>query len=167
MLKRITLLRHAKSSHDDLSLMDRERPLSKRGERDAPLMAQRMLDRGARPSLILTSPAQRARQTARLIARKINYPIEFVQGEEELYLAGPETLLEVVGHQDNNFNDLVVCAHNTGITQLANRLGRASIDNVPTCGMVVLEAEVNSWAELPSAHCTLIHFDYPGNRDTG
>jgi len=165
MPKRLTLLRHAKSSHDDLSLTDRERPLNKRGEHDAPLMAQRMLDRGARPSLILTSPAQRARQTARLIARKINYPIEFVQGEDELYLASPDALLDVVGRQDDGFNDIVVCAHNPGITQLTNRLGRESIDNVPTCGMVVLEADIENWADLRGARCELLHFDFPKSRD--
>jgi len=163
MPKRLTLLRHAKSSHDDLSLTDRERPLNKRGERDAPLMAQRLLDRGARPSLILTSPAQRARQTARLMAQNISYPIEFVQGEEELYLASPDALLDVVGRQDNGFNDIVICAHNPGITQLANRLGQASIDNVPTCGVVVLEAAIENWAELRGARCELIHFDFPRN----
>ncbi|MDH3511983.1 MAG: histidine phosphatase family protein [Gammaproteobacteria bacterium] len=71
MKKRLTLLRHAKSSWNNPSLDDRDRPLNKRGERDAPMMGQRLLKKSTRPSLILTSPAKRARQTARLIAREI------------------------------------------------------------------------------------------------
>ena len=161
MKKRLILLRHAKSSWADVSLDDRDRPLNKRGQRDAPMMGQRLQEKPARPSLILTSPAKRARQTARLIAREIGYPLEFLQTEHELYLASPETILEVIAGQDNSFNDIVVCGHNPGITDLANRLSGASIDNVPTCGMVYLEADVNDWSQLGTAPCSLTQFDYP------
>ena len=166
MLKRITLLRHAKSSHDNLSVADHDRPLNKRGEQDAPIMARRMLDRSARPSLILTSTAKRARQTARRIARAINYPIDFLQSEPELYLANSKTILALIAKQDNQFNDIVVCAHNPGITDLANHLCRAGIDNVPTCGIVMLEADIDSWERLSEAGCTLIDFDYPKKQPT-
>jgi len=161
MKKRLTLLRHAKSSWNNASLDDRERPLNKRGERDAPMMGQRLLKKDSRPSLILTSPAKRARQTVRLIAREIGYPIEFLQTEPELYLARPDTLLNVIAQQDNSFNDIVVCGHNPGITELTNQLSGVTIDNVPTCGMVYLEAEIDAWDELAGTCCTLAAFDYP------
>jgi phosphohistidine phosphatase len=161
MKKRLTLLRHAKSSWNNPGLDDRDRPLNKRGERDAPMMGQRLLKKETRPSLILTSPAKRARQTARLIAREIGYPREFLQTEHELYLADPGTMLAIIAQQDNAFNDIVLCAHNPGITDLANRLSGASIDNVPTCGMVFLEAEISSWDEINTSRCTLAEFDYP------
>ena len=161
MKKRLTLLRHAKSSWNNPGLDDRDRPLNKRGERDAPMMGQRLLKKETRPSLILTSPAKRARQTARLIAREIGYPLEFLQTEHELYLADPGTMLAIIAQQDNAFNDIVLCAHNPGITDLANRLSGASIDNVPTCGMVFLEAEISSWDEINTSRCTLAEFDYP------
>ncbi|MFQ5609115.1 MAG: histidine phosphatase family protein [Gammaproteobacteria bacterium] len=163
MIRRVTLLRHAKSSHHDMSLRDHDRPLSPRGERDAPLMGRRLVAKGNRPSLILTSTAARARHTARLFAQAIGYPIEFVQSERELYLADPATILDVIAAQDNTFNDIVVCGHNPGITELAGDLGRASIDNVPTCGIVILDAEVDRWDELPGARCDLVAFDYPKN----
>ena len=86
-MKRLTLLRHAKSSWKDPLLDDFDRPLNQRGERDAPVMGRRLQARGARPSMILTSPAKRALRTARLIAQAINYPAEFLQREAELYLA--------------------------------------------------------------------------------
>ena len=90
MRHRLTLLRHAKSSWEDDRLDDSDRPLNERGERDAPLMGRRLRARGARPTLILTSPAVRARRTAQIVAREIGYPAEFLQREEELYLASPD-----------------------------------------------------------------------------
>lgn len=166
MTKRVTLLRHAKSSHDNISLSDHDRPLSQRGERDAPRMGHRLLDHGGRPSLIVTSTARRARQTARLVAEAIGYPREFLQSERELYLASPDTILNVIAGQDNTFNDMVVCGHNPGITELACDLSGTYIDNVPTAGIVILAANIDSWDELGRARCDLIDFDYPKKPDS-
>jgi len=166
MTKRVTLLRHAKSSHYDPRLRDHDRPLNPRGERDAPVMGRRLTHKGGRPTLIVTSTAVRARQTARLFAQAIGYPIEFIQSEPELYLADPDTILDVIAGQDNAFNDLVVCGHNPGITELACDLSRTHIDNVPTSGLVVLETATDSWDQLGRSHCELIDFDYPKNSST-
>jgi len=163
MTKRVTLLRHAKSSHHDLAVNDHDRPLNPRGERDAPVMGRRLTRKGGRPTLILTSTAVRARQTARLFAQAIGYPIEFIQSERELYLADPDTILDVVAGQDNAFNDLVVCGHNPGMTELACDLSGTYIDNVPTCGLVMLDAAIDSWDQLGPSRCELIDFDYPKN----
>jgi phosphohistidine phosphatase len=167
MTKRVTLLRHAKSSYDNISLSDHDRPLSHRGERDAPRMGRRLLDHGGRPSLIVTSTARRARQTARLIAEAIGYPREFLQSERELYLASPDTILNVIAGQDNTFNDMVVCGHNPGITELACDLSGTYIDNVPTAGVVILDADIDTWDELGGARCDLVDFDYPKKPRSG
>ena len=164
MQKRITLLRHAKSSWKDASVADRDRPLNRRGNKSAPDMGKRLAELGVRPSLLLTSPAKRARETARLIARELNYPLEFIQSESELYLATPETMLQVVARQDNGFNDVMLFGHNPGITELANRLGDRNIDNVPTCGMVGIELDVKEWTEIVAADGKTVFFDYPKNR---
>ncbi len=164
MQKRITLLRHAKSSWKDASLADRDRPLNRRGNKSAPDMGKRLAELGVRPSLLLTSPAKRARETARLIAHELNYPLEFIQSESELYLATPETILQVVARQDNGFNDVMLFGHNPGITELANRLGDRNIDNVPTCGMVGIELDVKEWTEIVAADGKTVFFDYPKNR---
>ena len=161
MRRRLTLLRHAKSSWDDDGLADRDRPLNQRGVRDAPLMGQRLKARGARPTLMVTSPAVRARQTAQIIAREIGYPQEFLQREEELYLASPEQILAVLARQESSFRDVIVCGHNPGLTELANRLTGAGIDNVPTTGLVVLGLEVGSWSDLDGTRGELLLFDYP------
>lgn len=160
-MKRLTLLRHAKSSWSQSGLSDHDRPLNHRGQHDAPVMGRRLITHGVRPSLILTSSAKRARETAKLVAREIGYPIEFLQTEKSLYLADPETILEVIEQQDDTFSDIVICIHNPGITDLANRLSSQSIDNVPTCGMIVIEVDTDSWSEISSSRRKFINFDYP------
>ena len=164
MPKRLTLVRHAKSSWDDPSAADHDRKLNRRGERDAPMMGQRLFDRGARPSLMLTSTAKRARKTARLVAKQLGYPIEFIQGEAELYLASPDTIVDVVAQQDDGFNDVMLFGHNPGITELANRLTGSGIDNVPTCGIVAIDASIDTWADLGPETSELAFFDFPKNR---
>jgi phosphohistidine phosphatase len=159
--RQLTLLRHAKSSWDDAGLKDRDRPLNERGEHDAPLMGRRLRARGARPTLILTSPAVRARRTAQIIAREIGYPQEFLQREEDLYLATPEDIIAVIARQDSSYRDLIVCGHNPGLTELANRLTGAGIDNVPTTGVVVIGLQLKSWADLDGAEGELLLFDFP------
>jgi len=159
--RQLTLLRHAKSSWDDAGTSDRERPLNERGERDAPAMGRRLAARNARPSLILTSPAVRARRTAQLVAREISYPQEFIQREDELYLASPDQIIAVLARQDSSFRDVVVCGHNPGLTTLANRLTGAGIDNVPTTGVVVISLDLRDWAGLDGARGELLLFDYP------
>jgi phosphohistidine phosphatase len=167
-MKRLTLVRHAKSSWKDPSLDDFDRPLNPRGERDAPVMARRLKARGARPSLILTSPAVRANRTARLIAEAIGYPVEFLQREAELYLADPATILDVIARDADGCNDIFVVGHNPGVTDLANRLTESRIDNVPTCGIVSMEADVPSWTDACTAEWQLDYFDYPKRiPDTG
>ena len=161
MERRITLIRHAKSSWKNPELEDVDRPLNKRGERDAPIMGERLVAWGARPSLIMTSPALRARMTARIIAEQINYPREFLQREVELYLADPETILRVIAAQDDGFKDIVVIGHNPGLTQLANLLTGAGIDNIPTCGVVAIEVKIPSWEDLDGQRGELLLFDSP------
>lgn len=123
-------------------------------------MGRRLRDSGARPSLLVTSPAVRALQTARLVAQEIGYPLEFLQREADLYLATPDEILQVIARQDNAFNDILICGHNPGLTDLANRLTGARIDNVPTCGMVVIESAAKDWHDLKRGG-TLARFDYP------
>ena len=163
MVKRLTLLRHAKAASDEASLPDRDRPLTRRGRHDAPIMGRRLRAADARPSLILTSPAIRALHTAKLVAREIGYPLEFLQREADLYLASPDDILGVLARQDDSFNHVIVCGHNPGMTDLANRLTDADIDNVPTCGIVVIEANIKEWRQLGRGG-KLITFDYPKNQ---
>ena len=160
-MKTLTLLRHAKSSWKDTSLQDRERPLNRRGQRDAPVMAERIKESGIRPSLILSSPAVRAWTTAKSIAHEIGYPIEFLQQEQRLYHASTRNLLVVIAEQDDGFNNLMIVGHNPGLTDFANHLIPDLTHNIPTCGFVSLEIDCDNWNLDQDAEIKLLMYDYP------
>ncbi len=160
-MKTLTLVRHAKSSWDDTRLPDRERPLNRRGERDAPEMGRRIGGHGIRPSLIISSPALRAWETARIIAREINYPIEFLQRENRLYLASLDTLLDTVVAQDEGFNNLMLVGHNPGLTEFANFLVPGICNNLPTAGIFCVEIETDDWSLHTRPATKLAVYDYP------
>ena len=160
-MKTLTLLRHAKSSWKDSSLADHDRPLNKRGERDAPEMGVRLSRSGVRPSLILSSTAVRAWTTAKVVAEAISYPREFLQRDERLYLAGVRTIIDVIGEQDLGFNSIMVVGHNPGFTDFANYLIPELTPNVPTCGLVSVDLDIDNWNLSGSPTCTLTLYDYP------
>lgn len=144
-MKILTLVRHAKSSWGDPGLTDRERPLNRRGERDAPDMGERIGAAGVRPSLIVSSPAVRAWTTAMIIAREISYPVEFMQRDDDLFHAGVNSLLDVVAEQDEGFNSIMLVGHNPGFTDLANYLSPGLTGNLPTCGVVSVSLDCDNW----------------------
>jgi phosphohistidine phosphatase len=162
-VKRLILLRHAKSSWSDSSLADAERPLSARGERDAPRMGDRLHERGTRPDLMIASPAVRTRRTAKLVARALGYPEGEIRLEPALYLASPETILEVVAEAGPT-NSLMVVGHNPGLTTLVHRLlPDLGLDDLPTTGAVALDLETDGWTNLLDATRRLVYYDYPKN----
>jgi phosphohistidine phosphatase len=160
-MKILTIVRHAKSSWKDTSLSDKKRPLNRRGERDAPMMGQRIHEHGIRPSLIVTSPATRARTTAKIVAKAINYPLEFLQKEETLYLASLDEILDVVVAQDNDFNNMMLVGHNPGMTDFANFLVPGLTNNLPTAGVVSVQIDQDNWSLYERPPTELLVHDWP------
>jgi phosphohistidine phosphatase len=160
-MKTLTLVRHAKSSWKNNDLGDRERPLNARGKHDAPMMGQRIVAAGIRPSLIISSPAVRAWSTAKIIAREIGYPREFLQREKAVYLASLDSLLDVMVAQDAEFNNVLLVGHNPGLTQFANYLSPGITDNLPTAGVVAVEFDQEDWNLYTKPETRLIAYDYP------
>jgi phosphohistidine phosphatase len=160
-MKTLTLVRHAKSSWHDTNLSDRERPLNKRGLRDAPIMGRRAVEAGIRPSLIISSPAVRAWTTAKVFATELGYPVEFLQREDDIYLASLDRLLEVVASQDAGFNNLMVFGHNPGLTDFANYLSPGLTNNLPTAGIVSVEFDRDDWSLFERPKTELLVYDYP------
>ena len=162
-MKILTIVRHAKSSWKDTRLSDRKRPLNKRGERDAPEMGRRIHEHGIRPSLIITSPAKRAWTTAKIIAQEINYPLEFLQREDGLYLASVNAILDTIVAQDNGFNNLMIVGHNPGLTDFANFLVPGLTNNLPTAGVVSVEIDRDDWSLYTQPQARLLVHDWPKN----
>lgn len=124
-------------------------------------MGQRIAGHGIRPSQIIASPAVRAWSTARIIAREISYPVEFLQKEDHLYLASLTALLDTIVAQDDGFNDLMVVGHNPGLTELANYLVPGITNNLPTAGVVSVQLDTDTWSLYEKPVCELLAFDYP------
>ena len=159
-MKTLYLVRHAKSYWGDQSTPDFERPLNKRGKRDAPLMGEILADKKIHLGLILSSPAKRAKKTAIAIADKISYPEKKITYREELYEASFNTILIVLKKLDEKYNSVMIFGHNPGLTQLNNHISNHYIDNIPTCGTVALQFN-KKWNELDSNSCTHLFFEHP------
>ncbi len=160
-MKELIIVRHAKSNWKDSSLDDRDRPLNKRGERDAPEMGARLARRKHRPDLIVSSPAVRALETARIIARKLGYPRKEIAVMDRLYGAGIVELLDVIRNADESVTTLMLFGHNPGLTELANHLGPRSIPNLPTCGVLHLGFNTDAWSTVGYARGDELLFDFP------
>jgi phosphohistidine phosphatase len=160
-MKTLTLVRHAKSSWKDNSLADRDRPLNRRGKRDAPEMGRRIAAAGVRPSLIVSSPAVRAWTTAKIIAEEIGYPREFLQRDDALYLASVNGILDLIVAQDAGFNNLMLVGHNPGFTEFANYLVPGLTDNIPTAGVVSVELDSDDWSLYDKPDVKLLLYDFP------
>lgn len=160
-MKTLTIFRHAKSSWEEPGLSDRERPLNRRGDRDAPKMGKRLHEAGIRPSLIVSSPAVRAWTTARYVAEALSYPLEFLQREKDLYLASLDRILDVIVAQDNGFNNLLIVGHNPGLTDFVNYLQPGLTSNLPTAGFVSVSIDQDDWNLYERPQTELLLHDYP------
>lgn len=160
-MKRLYLIRHAKSSWKDQDLTDIERPLNTRGKRDAPCMGKRLKDLKVHPDLIVSSPAKRALKTAKVIAREIGYPKKRIETDESIYLAGVSTLLLVIQNIEDSYQQVILFGHNPGFTELAEYLTDQQFDNIPTCGIVCMDFDIESWKEVAEGKGILVSFDYP------
>src|SRR5688572_6245486 len=146
-MKFLTLIRHAKSSRDNPRQPDQLRPLNPRGARDAPAMGK-YLDTTFRfaPDIIISSPATRAIDTARLIAAGIGCGEWQIKQDERIYEAPVSSLLEVIREQDENHAHICLVGHNPGMENLTNWLcGSRAVEDVVTCAVVMLELDIESW----------------------
>jgi phosphohistidine phosphatase len=162
-MKRLTLLRHAKSSWDDSFLDDFERPLNPRGRRTAPEMGRRLTAADSVPDLIISSPARRAINTARMVAREMNYAEARLIEEPSLYHAGWGQILDVINSLETLAGHLMICGHNPGLTDLANMLCKARIDNMPTASVFCVDFDIDDWSQLESGTGQFVFFDMPKN----
>jgi len=160
-MKRLVLLRHAKSSWSDEGLADHDRPLSSRGERDAPEMARRLIERGIAPALVLASTARRAQQTAKALRRAAESGIE-IRNDKDLYLASPGEILSIIQAAPNAHDTVVVVGHNPGFTDLANMLlPGLRLPNLPTAGTVGMHLPIDDWSAAGSVAAKFEFLDYP------
>ena len=157
-MKHIILMRHAKSDWEN-NLSDHQRPLNKRGKRDAPQMAQEIINRGFLPELVLSSDSQRTRETLELMQNSLGDCKTIFTSS--LYLASEKEIIDSICQLDDTYSTVMILAHNPGITDVFYSLANARIDNVPTAGVGCIKFDVNKFAEIKDTTGELVYFVYP------
>ena len=160
-MKTLLLIRHAKSSWDDAGLSDFDRPLSDRGKKDAPRMAERLHERNIKIDAFVSSPAKRAKKTAEQFAKQYKKDDEDIIFRTELYMAGDDAFNAVVEKLEDKYDCVAIFSHNPGITDFANILTDARIDNIPTSGIFAVSIDTKKWNKFREAKKKFLFFDYP------
>jgi len=160
-MKHLFLVRHAKSSWDDPSVADFDRPLNIRGKNDAPEMAKRLADKKIKLGALISSPAKRARQTCKYFAKEFDFKKKDILTEPGLYEAGVENFYKVVESLKNKWDNVAIFSHNPGITYFANSLTQTHIDDMPTCSVFAIKINKDEWKDFRNAEKEFWFFDYP------
>ena len=160
----LVMIRHAKSSWANPLQSDFERPLTDRGEQDAPAMGAKLKAYKLKPDVIIASNAKRTKQTAKRIAEAVGYDTSLIKWEEKLYHCIPSVFEETLYELDNDVKTVFIVAHNPGITEFVNQLSPSfNIDNMPTCGIVAVSMDMKEWNQFATtAKRKVFLFDYPG-----
>jgi phosphohistidine phosphatase len=166
MSKILLLIRHAKSSWNDPSLSDFERPLNDRGKKDAPEMAKKLSDKKIDFDAFVSSPAKRARQTCKYFAKALDLGKKKIVSEPKLYEAGEENFYEVIEALKNKWDHVAIFSHNPGITAFANSLTETRIDDMPTCSIFAVKINSDKWKNFKAAKKEFLFFDFPKTETT-
>ena len=162
-MKTLIIVRHAKSSWDNIGQDDKERPLNDRGKKDAPEMAKRLKDRNIKVDKFVSSPAKRAKKTAKYFAEAYDTDKKDIVLTDELYDASPANFYQVVAQLKDDWDAVAIFSHNPGITSFVNSLTNVQIDNMPTCGIFAVSLSGNKWADFQNEEKKFLFFDYPKN----
>ena len=163
-MKSVLLIRHAKSSWDDPLMSDFDRPLNERGKKDAPQMAKYLLQKDIPIDCFISSPAKRAKKTALHFIAEYGLKSDNIILKSELYLPSEEIFFDVIESTPEEFSHLAIFAHNPGITHFVNLLtDKIRVDDVPTCGIFGVKADIQHWKDFRKATKAFWFFDYPKN----
>ncbi|MBI3219982.1 MAG: histidine phosphatase family protein [Bacteroidetes bacterium] len=168
-MKKLIIIRHAKSSWEDPSLDDFDRQLNKRGEKDAPRMGKLLREMKITPDNVISSPAVRAMETCKHISKKLDFSPNKVLIDQRLYHAEKELILQVVQEIPDRKNDheeiALLFGHNPGLTEFVNAISNEAIVNIPTCGVVVISFSHARWCDAQFGSGKMEWFHYPKKVD--
>lgn len=159
-MRTLYLARHAKSSWKDNTLSDLQRPLNKRGLKNAPEMGQRLKESGVSPDQISCSPANRAFTTAKFLAQAIDFDEKYIIQDDRLYFEGVSSMMRIIQKTKSNYKTLMLVGHNPDMTSLLNKLCGYQTVNMPTCAIATIQFD-HGWGEVIDHSGTLIEYDYP------
>ncbi len=159
-MKRLYLVRHAKSDWSYVGLADFDRPLNKRGKRDAPRMGK-YLKRvwKVKPDYVLCSTAKRVRSTVKRLRKSLKFSKKRISWHERIYSGHSGDVLDLIRQVDNRYREVMVIGHNPDMTVLVNELTGSTIANVPTCGVAGIDLSIDDWSDAVSGD--LVFFEVP------
>lgn len=162
-MKRLYLVRHAKSDKSNPLLKDIDRPLNERGYKDAYFMSSLMLKEKQVPDVLLSSPAIRAYSTALIFFNRFGLGTGKLLLNEGLYKEDTENYMDGIISLSNNYNSVMLFAHNPAITEVANRLSDQPINDFPTCGISCIDFDIINWKEISGKKGRQLFFEFPKN----
>ncbi len=154
-MKTIVLIRHGKSSWES-NVTDRERPLKPRGKNDAKLVVNQFIKESIAPKYIFSSPAKRALNTCKVFTKSLNLSENIIKIVEDLYDFGGESVINFIKNLPDNYDEIMIFGHNHAFTSISNIFGSIFIDNLPTCGLVKINFDIDSWAEIKQGQTELM-----------
>lgn len=158
-MKQISIVRHSKAEAYVADRTDFERVLSDKGLAKARLVAGQLASDGVKPTLMISSPAARAHQTAKLFAEVLRYPLAQIQVEQELYnFGGYAQALEILRGLDDSVHHVMLFGHNPTFTALSWHLCSRFRHEMPTSAVVGLELPIDHWNEIQSDEGQLLFF---------
>ncbi len=163
-MKTITVMRHAKSSWNHPSQTDHERPLNDRGRHDAPMMSQRLAERGYQPDGILVSTSQRTRETLDLMLPALQCDPANALFSDAIYEAPLSALLDTICATSDTVSHLLLIGHNPGVSLLCNALVPGSVQDMPTSAVTHYDVDGTNWSNFSQAGFQLVFHDFPKNQ---
>jgi len=149
-MKTLYLVRHAKASWEEPGVSDVDRPLIPKGVNRTKLVVDFLLKRGTAIDLMVSSPAVRALETAKIVATGLNYPLNKIKTDRKIYDGYYDRILDIIYGTPNDLDSLMIFGHNPTITNLANLFLHPGIEAMPTSCIVCLSFNVDQWEEIPS-----------------
>jgi len=162
-MKTIIINRHAKSDWAKEELTDFDRPLNKRGQKDAPEMALRLKKRGLKIDKVFSSPANRAITTCKIFCEVLALNFSEVNQVMEIYENGKKAVINNAAALSDSINTVIFFGHNPDFSELITWYSGERFGNLPTCGIVAIDFDTNQWKETKEINGTIRFIDYPKN----
>lgn len=160
-MKTLYIIRHAKSSWEHEDLHDLERPLTERGKKNALLMGEVLRKYEAFPDEVISSPALRAVATTRILCEELGFDSNKMLIEPDLYFREVEDIIQLLHRRQSRPDKIFITGHNPAFTNLANVLIPGFTEMIPTCGVVAVHFNIESWGLLKIGSGQLAFFEYP------
>jgi len=153
-MKKVYIVRHAKSSWRDIELEDIDRPLKPKGVEAAYDLGFKLKQNNELPVAILSSPANRAIHTAIIVARVLQFSTHQIEINSQLYESSVDSQIECIKKTGNQLSSVMLVGHDPGLTSLVNHFTALDLEKINTAGAVCLQFECATWDEISPENCT-------------